>query len=215
MEAPMSPNTNWGPQAVPTTGDETPVSVLLAGEVGQRLLGWQQAVTMDARFRMAALANDPSDLQAKLTYNPEVAILDALIFKGPQLLFQALTSISGAAYVILPNSVSTSTDPEVKDLPEKLKSIPCVKQVFIGDASIPDLLQRAYGDALALRRTIAAPMSWATRSQGMASVSGLRVIAVWNRAGGVGRTTLATALGLAVARRGIRSLLVGLDAPDV
>ena len=38
------------------------------------------------RFRMAALANDPSDFQAKLSYNPEVVILDAMIFKGPQIL---------------------------------------------------------------------------------------------------------------------------------
>jgi MinD-like ATPase involved in chromosome partitioning or flagellar assembly len=211
----MSPSSNWGPQAAPAAGSETPVSVLLAGEVGQRLLAWQQAVTMDARFRVAALANDPSDLQAKLAYSPEVVIMDALIFKGPQLLIQALTSITGAVYVILPPSISNATDPEIKELPEKLKSIPSVKQVFIGDAPIPDLLQRAYGDALALRRTIAAPMSWATRSQGMASVSGLRVIAVWNRVGGVGRTTISAALGQSVARRGMRSLLVGLDAPDV
>jgi cellulose biosynthesis protein BcsQ len=211
----MSPTSNWGPQATQHASGETPVSVLLVGEVGQRLLTWQQAVTMDARFRMAALANDPSDFQAKLSYSPEVVILDAMIFKGPQMLLQALTAISGAAYVILPASVSTSDDPEVKELSGKLKTLPSVKQIFLGDAPISDLLQRAYGDALALRKTIAAPMSWANRTQGMASVSGLRVITVWNRVGGVGKTTLAAALGLAVARRGLRSLLVGLDAPDV
>jgi len=211
----MSPTSSWGQQATPASGTETPVSVLLVGEVGQRLLTWQQSVTMDARFRMAALANDPSDLQAKLSYSPEVVILDAMIFKGPQMLLQALTSITGAAYVILPAWANTSDDPEVKELPGKLKTLPSVKQIFIGDAPIADLLQRAYGDALALRKTIAAPMSWATRNQGMASVSGLRVIAVWNRVGGVGKTTIAAALALAVARRGLRSLLVGLDAPDV
>ena len=211
----MSPTSSWGQQATPASGTETPVSVLLVGEVGQRLLTWQQSVTMDARFRMAALANDPSDLQAKLSYSPEVVILDAMIFKGPQMLLQALTSITGAAYVILPAWANTSDDPEVKELPGKLKTLPSVKQIFIGDAPISDLLQRAYGDALALRKTIAAPMSWATRNQGMASVSGLRVIAVWNRVGGVGKTTIAAALALAVARRGLRSLLVGLDAPDV
>ena len=113
----MSPTSNWGPQATASSGTETPVSVLLAGEVGQRFLTWQQAVTMDARFRVAALANDPSDLQAKLAYSPEVIIMDAMIFKGPQLLTQALTSITGAVYVILPCSISTATDPEVKELP--------------------------------------------------------------------------------------------------
>ena len=210
----MSPASNWGPQASASSGTETPVSVLLAGEVGQRLLTWQQAVTMDARFRVAALANDPSDLQAKLAYSPEVIIMDAMIFKGPQLLTQALTSITGAVYVILPGSISTATDPEVKELPEKLKAIPSVKQVFIGDAPIPDLLQRAYGDALALRRTIAAPMSWATRNQGMTSVSGLRVIAVWNRIFQPGRAHHAAA---GRARRGSQAHrytgLVGLLVP--
>jgi arsenite/tail-anchored protein-transporting ATPase len=103
----------------------------------------------------------------------------------------------------------------MKNLPENLKTLSSVKQIYIGDAPIPDLLQRAYGDALALRKTIAAPMSWATRSQSAASVSGLRVIAVWNRAGGVGKTTLAANLAKAVAQRGLHTLLVGLDAPDV
>jgi MinD-like ATPase involved in chromosome partitioning or flagellar assembly len=211
----MSPTSSWGLQATPASGSETPVSVLLVGEVGTRLVTWQQTVTMDARFRMAALANDPSDFQAKLSYNPEVVILDAMIFKGPQILLQALTSVTGAAYVILPAWANTSDDPEVKELPDKLRTISSVKQIYIGDAPISDLLQRAYSDALVLRKTIAAPMSWATRNQGMASVSGLRVIAVWNRVGGVGKTTIAAALALAVARRGLRSLLVGLDAPDV
>jgi len=170
---------------------------------------------MDARFRTAALANDPADLQAKLAYNPEVVILDAMLFSGPQLLVQALTTITGAVYVILPGEIAHAKEAETRALPEALKQIPSVKQVFLGDAPIADLLQRAYGDALALRKTIAAPLAWTARPQGAVSVSGLRVIAVWNRVGGVGKTTLAAALAKAVSQRGLRSLLVGLDAPDV
>jgi len=213
----MSPLTNWGPRAdAGASGSEAPVTIFLTGEVGsQRLLAWQQAVTMDGRFRMAAVANDPSDFQNKLAYNPEVVVLDALIFPGPQPLIQAVTSVTGAAFVILPSSVSTASEPEIQELPEKLKTIPSVKGVYIGDAPIPDLLQRAYEIALTLRRTIAAPKSWQSRSGGMATAGGMRVITVWNRAGGVGKTTISAALSQAVARKGMRSLLIGLDAPDV
>ncbi len=210
----MSGN-SWGTPAVNASGSEPPVSVLLAGPVGSRLVGWQQAVTLDARFRTAALANDAADLQAKLSYNPEVVILDAMLFQGPQPLVQALTAITGAVYIVLPAAIQASNEPEMKELPEKLKTMPCVKQIYLGDASIPDLLQRAYADALALRKTIAAPMDWSTRQGNAGNVSGLRVCAVWNRAGGVGKTTLAAAIAKSVAQRGFRSLLVGLDAPDV
>lgn len=205
---------DWDTRPAPSATD-APVTVLLAGEVGPRLVAWQQAITMDARFRVAALANDPADFQAKLAYSPEVILLDALIFPGPQVLMQAVTSITGAVYIILPATVASAGDAEIRELPEKLKAIPAVKGVYIGDAPIADVLQRAYGDALALRRTVAAPAVWTTRPTGGGGVAGLRVIAVWNRAGGTGKTTIAAALGLAAARREIRSLLIGLDAPDL
>ncbi|MGB8211983.1 MAG: cellulose synthase operon protein YhjQ/BcsQ [Anaerolineales bacterium] len=211
----MSPSTSWGGQAPPNTSGEKPISVLLAGEVGSRLLAWQQSITMDARFRVAALANDPTDLQAKLAYSPEVIFLDAKVFHGPQPLMETLAAVTGAVYIVLPPEVSTAKEPEMRELPEKLKAIASVKQVYIGDAPIPDMLQRAYTDALTLRRTIAAPVSWQARQQAATSVTGMRVITIWNRAGGAGRTTIAAALGIALARRGVRSLLIGLDAPDV
>ncbi|HIQ22912.1 MAG TPA: ParA family protein, partial [Planctomycetes bacterium] len=44
--------------------------------------------------------------------------------------------------------------------------------------------------------------------------AGLRVISVWNTAGGVGKTTIASNLAYALARRGLPTLLIGLSAPD-
>jgi MinD-like ATPase involved in chromosome partitioning or flagellar assembly len=40
------------------------------------------------------------------------------------------------------------------------------------------------------------------------------VIAIWNLAGGVGKTTLATCLAFAASQKHIKTLLVGLGAPD-
>lgn len=207
--------TNWGNASTVSSGDTHPISVLLAGKVNDsRLLSWQQSVLMDARFRLAAVANDAADLQVKLSSSPEVVVLDAMVFDGPAQLIPSLTAINGAVYLILPTQISNND--ELKGLPEELKTIPSVKMVYVGDANIPDLLTRAYGDALALRKTIAAPQAaWSGRPGGGAAVSGMRVVTVWNRAGGVGRTTIAAALAQAVSRRNIRTLLVNLDAPDV
>jgi cellulose biosynthesis protein BcsQ len=44
---------------------------------------------------------------------------------------------------------------------------------------------------------------------------GLRVITVWSRTGGSGKSTIATALALEAAQRGIKTLLVGLSVPDI
>jgi cellulose biosynthesis protein BcsQ len=43
----------------------------------------------------------------------------------------------------------------------------------------------------------------------------LRIVTVWNQCGGSGKTTIATNLAYETARRGIRTLLIGLGAPDI
>jgi arsenite-transporting ATPase len=210
------PEPTWAPAAPTSPGGDHPVSILLAGKVNDnRLLTWQSTIMMDARFRLTAVANNPADLQAKLASSPEVIFLDALVFDGPSLLVQSLTAMTAAVYVVLPFEVGNADDPKIRELPEVLKKITSVKGVFIGDMSLPDLTNRAYADALMLRKTIAAPNAWAAGRGGTAAVSGMRIITVWNRTGGGGRTTIAAALAQSVARRGTRTLLVGLDAPDV
>jgi len=211
----MSPTSNWGPQTTTSSGTETPVSVLLAGEVGQRLLTWQQAVTMDARFRVAALANDPSDLQAKLAYSPEVIIMDAMIFKGPQLLTQALTSITGAVYVILPRldldrhrsgSNGTARKTEGDSLGQAGFHRRCTHP---GPA--PACLWRCPGPAPHDRcaDVLGDPQPGYGERLGAARDRSMEPHR-WRRA-----NNHRVCPGMAVARRGLRSLLVGLDAPDV
>ncbi|MBI4770451.1 MAG: hypothetical protein HY784_08600 [Chloroflexi bacterium] len=78
----------WGNTS---TDNQDAVTILLAGPPA-RLGVWSQAFQMDSRFRVVTLATDPQDLQAKLSYNPEIILLDAAIFSGPEPLIQFLTA---------------------------------------------------------------------------------------------------------------------------
>jgi arsenite-transporting ATPase len=200
---------NWGLQSRPTNGaGDVPISILLAASY-DRTFSWYQVIQMDTRFRVSAIANDPQDLQRKLASSPEVILLDEDIFSHHSELIEILTAISGTVYLVIPGNVSD-------DEAQKMKSIPSVKAVYRGDFNIQDVLTRAYANALALRRSSPsiAPTAWAG-GHGHATIAGLRIITVWSRSGGTGRTSVATALAQIVARRGLKTLLIGLGAPDV
>lgn len=200
----------WGIKATSNNngGGDSPVSILLAGPQ-DRTVNWYQVVQLDTRFRVSSMANDPQDMQGKLASSPEVILLDGTIFSGPAPLAQTLTAISGAVYLIVPGNLSEEDT-------QQMKSISSVKAIYRGDVNMQDILARAYADALALRRTAPAitPTAWAG-GRGNATISGLRIITVWSRSGGTGRTSVATALAQSVARRGLKTLLLGLGAPDV
>ena len=80
------------------------ISVLLAGPPA-RVTSWYQALMADKRFRVGSFANDSEDLQRKLGNRPQVIIIDATIFGGPQPLINLLVGVEGAAYVVLPPDV--------------------------------------------------------------------------------------------------------------
>ncbi len=181
------------------------VTVLLAGPP-QRAMAWYSALMNDARFRVLSFATDPADFQAKLAGRPEVVLVDAVIFPGPRPLIEALSKVPGVAYVLLP----LEAPPAVR---EEIAALPAVRGVFQGDLNLLEALPRIYADAIS-RRTQAPDLSWATREGGPGGLMGLRILTVWNQAGGTGKSTIAAALALEAARRGLPTLLVGLGAPD-
>jgi len=185
------------------------VTVLLAG-APDRTHVWYTALGADARFRVVSYATDPQDVKVKMASNPEIVLLDATIYSGPDALIQALAGVNAAVYVFLPPDVP-------QEVVEQVGGQSAVKAAFRGDANLVELAGRMYADALALRRQApAAPQMWGGgRATGGTAVAGLRIITVWNRAGGTGRSTLAAALALDASRKGLRALLVGLGAPDV
>ncbi|MEP0805821.1 MAG: ParA family protein [Chloroflexota bacterium] len=204
-------NQSWGtPQTQNNgAGQDTPVSILLAHRDMSKTTTWYQALQMDARFRVTSMANDAQDFRSKLASSPEVILLDATVFDGPKTLIDALTSITGAVYLIVPPNVS-------EELIAQFKQAPAVKLVYPGDVNLAEFMTRAYSDALSLRRTVPAvnQQAWAGGRTG-GVIGGLRIITVWSRAGGTGKTTIAAALSQAVARRSLKTLLIGLGSPDV
>jgi arsenite-transporting ATPase len=193
--------------ATGTEKDIESVSVLLAGPPGT-VTAWYQAFMSDSRFRVVSFANDPDDLQMKLANRPEVVLLDARIFPGPPPLFNLLTGVEGAVYVVLPADVKES-------LVGEIQAVASVKGAYRGDVNLSQLLGRMYETALTLRTrapSLVEPFVKGRRPGTM--VTGLRIIAVWNQAGGVGKTTIATNLAYEASRRSLRTLLVGLSAPD-
>jgi len=200
----------WNSMNQSTSGQNAPVSVLLAHPDMNITTTWYRALQVDTRFRITSMANTPQDLKDKLASSPEVVLLDVTIFDGPPQLLQALTSIAGAVYLIVPGNVDAS-------FAEQVRAVPCVKQVAMGDVNLADFAARAYADALALRHTAPAVSQavWNGGAQrGGSAVAGLRIVTVWSRSGGTGRTTIAIALAQAIARRGLKTLLIGLGSPD-
>ncbi len=186
------------------------VTVLLAGSI-PRLQAWYTALAADARFRVAMQASDPQDLKSKLVTNPDVLVLDAGIYPGPQPLLDDLTRYHGAAYVLLPMEAS-------REAMDSVAQIPCVKGVYKGEINLMAIVGEMYAAATAqwqARLNAGMEALW-NRPQGMGGGQplGLRVVAVWNQAGGVGKTTIATNLAYEAARRGLPTLLVGMGAPD-
>ncbi len=182
------------------------VSVLLAGPPG-RITAWYQMLQEDRRFRIGSFANDPEDLGRKLANRPEVLVLDATIYPGPPPLIEMLTGAETASYVVLPPDV-----PE--DVFGLVQGVPTVKGVYRGDVNLAELVGRMYDTAMTLRARAPA-LDRAFRSvRGSGGVTGLRIITVWNQAGGVGKTTVASNLAYEASRRGLKSLLIGLGAPD-
>ncbi len=186
------------------------VTVLLAGSI-QRLQAWYTALAADARFRVTLQASDPQDLTTKLVTNPDVLLLDAGIYPGPQPLLADLTRYHGAAYVLLPMEAS-------REAMDSVAQIPCVKGVYKGELNLVALLGEMYVAATAQRSARlnqGMEALWnRPQSGGGGAPMGLRVVAVWNQIGGAGKTTVATNLAYEAARRGLPTLLVGMGAPD-
>ena len=162
----------------------------------------------DARARVTSFATDPQDLSYKIASAPEALLVDASIYPGPKDMLDLLTRYPGAAYVLLPPEATA-------DAMDIIAKVPSVKGVYRGDMNLVELSAKLFGDVQAVRANIRSGMQglWKPRTEGYSPV-GMRIIAVWNQAGGVGKTTIATNLAYESARRSLPTLLIGLGAPD-
>jgi chromosome partitioning protein len=187
--------------------DAEAVTILLAGPM-PRVNAWYTALAADARARVTSFATDPQDLNFKISSAPEALLLDASIYPGPKEMVDLLTRYAGAAYVLLPLEANA-------EALANIGKIPSVKGVYHGDVNLSQLSGKLFGDVLALRASTQPGMEalWKDRDKGFSPV-GMRIIAVWNQSGGVGKTTISTNLAYESARRGLPTLLIGMGAPD-
>ncbi|MFN2298322.1 MAG: AAA family ATPase [Anaerolineales bacterium] len=188
---------------------DSSVVVVLLGGPPERVTVWYSTFMADSRFRVASLATDADSFLMQLTGNPEVVLLDAALFSGPPPLIEALTKVSGSAYVVMP------TPDEAQR--QAVAAVPSVKGVYAADSfDLPAAVNQIHANALARRQMGPSVGEWGgQKREAISAATGLRIITVWNQCGGSGKTTIATNLAYESARRGIRTLFVGLGAPDI
>ena len=193
----------------PQTAPDSSAVVVLLGGPPERVTVWYSSFMSDNRFRVASLSTDEDSFLLQLAGNPEVVLVDATLFSGPPPLIEALTKVSGTAYVILPTMDEAQR--------QAVAAVPSVKGVYSADNfNLPAVITQIHANALARRQMAPSVGDWgAQKREAAAAASGLRIITVWNQCGGSGKTTVATNLAYESARRGIRTLFIGLGAPDI
>lgn len=191
----------------PVDSSDEAIIMLLAGPPS-RVNAWFTSLQMDSRFRVNTFSTDPEDLKNKMGYNPEAILLDSAIFSGPENLTNFLTKTKSAVYVLLPREAGDDARKAVQDLPS-------VRGVYIDDLNLAQESNRIFAEVVALRNQAPAFTKDLKGYRTERIAGGLRVITVWSRTGGSGKSTIAAALGLESARRGIKTLLVGLGVPDI
>ena len=197
----------WSSQPSPASLEAA--SIILAGPP-ERVQSWVAGIQADARFRVLSYTHSLPDLSSKLASHPELLLLDASLFPGPDEAITLLTRYQKSAFVL-------ATFPLKPEEEAAITQIPCVKALFKQELSLPELAGQMYATALSLRPVAQGALEksvWEGPGKtGLLPVA-TRIIAVWNQSGGVGKTTLATNLAYESARRGLPTLLVGLGAPD-
>ena len=202
----MTTANGWGNDNNNTNGADS-VVLIIAGRP-DKVTTWSQYYQMDSRFRVATFATSVDDLQSKLAYNPEAILLDGQVFHGPQQMVEFLTSVQAAVYLVLPEGIP-------QNVLDALSEIKAVKGKYLGDVDLRELAGRMFETARTLRsQAPSMEQAWGGTRSSSGIGGGVRAITVWNRVGGAGKTTVAAALGIAAAQRGLKTMLVGLGTPD-
>ncbi len=194
-----------------------PVSVFLAGAdmpgVVSRLMF--PAFNDPARFQILSMAADWGDVQRDVSrYRPDVLVVDAGLAPDPDALRDYLTQLgSTIAVVVLP--------PAWADRQGQFESIrTTVRGVFIGPPNWAAVANATHTAAITERtRTAVASPAAGLYQQGSAPrvggqvVVGTRVIAFTSFNGGTGKSSIAEALGVELARNHVRTLLCSFNSP--
>ena len=177
------------------------IHLLLAGQSNQ-VQAWAGWFALKEQF-LTSTAVSPATLAQSLG-STDAALVDATLLK-PQELLALIGGVGaqGNIHVVLPHLAAE----QAIRMEAALNRLPAVRGIHRVDVSLAQLVERIQADTHRLRVS-------ATVVDRAADQSDKLVLAVWNGAGGVGKTTLATNLSYEIAQRGKRTLLLNLDAPD-
>jgi MinD-like ATPase involved in chromosome partitioning or flagellar assembly len=196
------------------------ITVLLAAR-SDRVQQWYQGLVRDRRFQVLSYATSAEELVQRATMRPQVLVLDAGLYGGPQLMAEALRQLPvGAIYVILPTEASV-------DAETLAASVPSVLKVWKGKVSMSTVADTVYRQAVAQGQTpkaeeesakpTPAPQARrATQAPAPSTETEERVVAFWSGpAGGTGRTTLALMSAIQAVEWGADAGLVALSEPSL
>ena len=186
----------------PIANSQPPIPILLASPDPDPLYS---AFVGDSRFQVQALARTPEEVAEKLALQPQALLVEGTLYPSPEELNKALTGVSCPVVVLLPAHVP-------KEGMERVQRLPQVVDVVTEDGDLSALADRLV-EAVHNRQGEGSQPDGYRPARAVASV-GWRCVAVWNLAGGVGKSTVATALALDAAQRRLPTLLIGLGAPD-
>jgi MinD-like ATPase involved in chromosome partitioning or flagellar assembly len=195
----------------------SPVSVFLAGAdmpgVVSRLMF--PAFNDPARFQIVSMAADWGDVQRDVgRYRPDVLVMEAALAPDPEALREYLAQLVGTiAIVILP--------PAWADRQGQFESIrTSVRGVFLGPANWAAVASATHtaGVTERTRQATASPSASLYQQSsgprvGGQVVVGTRVIAFTSFTGGTGKSSIAEALGVELARNHVRTLLCSFNSP--
>ena len=185
-------------------------TVLLAGPK-PRTDVWQTALSNDPRFRVTAITNDAKDLIVKLSSKPDVVLMDAGMFNAPDQFISALRTMTEDIYAVIP-AMPPNDEQAVRS---QLTGLAHLKGLYSVDINLQTLMEKIFADTRA-SKLANGPGAWGAMAggNGHRPVTA-RIITVWNSAGGVGKTTIASSLAYLASQRGYPTLLVGMgSSPD-
>lgn len=187
----------------PTDSTHEPIALLIAAPETNRLYS---AFVGDSRFQVQALARSPQEVAEKLALQPQALLVEGTLYPSPEELNQALVGVACPVVVLLPAHVP-------KEGMERVQRLPQVVAVASGENDLSALADRLVEAVQNRQGEVRQPPNNYRPARAIAS-AGWRCVAVWNLAGGVGKSTVATALALEAAQRRLPTLLIGLGAPD-
>lgn len=180
---------------------------LLVASANPNLLSeWERQVGNQITNWDVAVVNTDAALQSAT--DAAALLLDGMLFPNPDTLLKALRQWSTTPLKVV------VLLPDIPALLVTVQGIACVMEANSQALNLQVLLPKLYQAWTATHTPKTAASGWDSIGVGSVGSVGMKILAVWNLAGGTGKTTLATTLAWEARKRGLRTLLISLNPHD-